>query len=588
MWRSVVKAVAFIGLLAFAASAGEVYFQGAADWEPPPLYHGNAFAPGGVGGAWWWVYEPLFVYLPGPGDTIPSGVFAGRDRMIPRLGVSYDDTPEAFVVHLRRNVVWHDGMPFTAKDVWCTFVFGYLKNWAIWNYLEAIEIPDDYTVVFRWKSPTPFAKLLIAQNVILWPYHIYGKWAERVDLNVPSSEEPNKTVTEELLNFKPEKPIGTGPFMLKEVTASDMLLLKFPDYWAADKVDFDGVKILRWTNNYVVWGYLLGGELDAGHPATRRDITEAILNLPGMRLATPTDLGGFCLAFNLRETLPDGEPNPFRELKFRQAIAYAIDRAELAEACYWAGLPITDYATGLLESMRASWGVTDEWMAANLTNYSYDPEKAARLLTELGYKKGPDGIWEDSQGNDLKFSLVCHAGYSDWVIAIDDIASQLKEFGIIIEPETRPGSIYWTSIRAGNFELCMEWTATSWGFAHPWAELRRTLHKDGDTAKTVDITAIDILGPDGQPVDTTALVDELGATFDLENQVELIKSLAWIHNENLLVLPFVEKRIMIFHREGVRVTGWPALDDPAWLLAPGGIERCYTTFMVEDVIEPVK
>jgi len=171
MWRSVVRTLAFIGLLAFAASGGEVYFHAAADWEPPPLYHGNDFAPGGVGGARWWVYEPLFIYLPGPGDTIPSGVFAGRDRMIPRLAVSYEETPEAFVVHLRQGVVWHDGEPFTARDVWTTFVLGYLKNWAIWNYLEAIEIPDDYTVVFRWKSPTPFAKPLIAQNAILWPYH---------------------------------------------------------------------------------------------------------------------------------------------------------------------------------------------------------------------------------------------------------------------------------------------------------------------------------------------------------------------------------------------------------------------------------
>ncbi len=590
MWRKLALVALIGGLLGLGVEAQGVYFHGAAGWEPPPLYHGNAFAPGGVGGAWWWVYEPLFVYVPGPGDTIPSGVFAGSDRMIPRLAVSYEDTPEAFVVKLREGVKWHDGQPFTSKDVLCTFKLGYLKRWAIWKYLDSIEIPDDHTVVFRWKSPTPFAKPLIAANVILWPYHIYGKWAEQVDLSVPSSEEPNKSVTEELLNFKPEKPIGTGPFMLKEVTASEMLLVKFPDYWAADKVEFDGVKLLRWTNNYVVWGYLLGGELDAAHPATRRDVTEAILKLPGMKLATPTDLAGFCLAFNLRETLPDGRPNPFLNLKFRQAIAYAIDRKELAEATYWAGLPITDYATGLLESMRAAWGVTDGWMKENLTDYSYDPEKAAALLEELGYKKGPDGIWEDAQGNDLKFGLVCHAGYSDWVIAIDNIASQLKEFGIIIEPETRPGSIYWKSIRAGNFDLCMEWTATSWGYAHPWAELRRTLHVDGDTGKTIGLaeTPYVFIGPDGKPVDTTALIDQLGATFDPQKQVELIKALAWIHNENLPVLPFVEKRIMIFHREGIRVTGWPALDDPAWLLAPGGIERFYTTLMIEGVLKAVK
>ncbi|MGY4706298.1 ABC transporter substrate-binding protein [Candidatus Bipolaricaulota sp. J31] len=581
VWRRCIWFLAVVGALALAVNAGEIYLQGAGGWEPPPLYHGNHFAPGGVGSAYWWVYEPLFVYVPGAGDTIPSGIYAGRDRLIPRLGVSYESTPEAFIVKLREGVVWHDGKPFTSKDVWCTFMLGYLRNWAIWRYLDEIEIPDDYTVIFRWKAPTPFAKPLVAGQTIRWPYHIYGKWAERVDTSVPTTEEPNKSVTEELLNFKPEKPIGTGPFALKDVTASEMLLVKFPDYWAAGNIGFAGVKLLRWTNNYVVWGYLLGGEIDVAHPATRRDITEAILKIPGMNLALPTDLAGFCIAFNLRKA-------PYNDLRFRQAIAYAIDRAELAEATYWAGIPITDYATGLLESMRAEWGITDEWMKENLTDYSYNPEKAAALLEELGYKRGADGIWRDKDGNPLKFSLVCHAGYSDWVAAIDNITSQLKEFGIIVEPSTRPGAIYWKSIRAGNFDVCLEWTATSWGYAHPWAELRRTLHKDADTAKTVDITAITLYGPDGKPVDTTALVDELGATFDLEKQKELIKTLAWIHNENLPVIPFVEKRLMIFYLDGVRATGWPAPDDPLWLLSPGGAERGYCTLLVEGIVKPVK
>ena len=581
MWRKWLGAIAVVGLLAFAVSAGDVYFQTAGGWEPPPLYHGNAFAPGGVGAAKWWVYEPLFAYVPGAGDTIPSGLYAGRDRLIPRLGISYEDTPNAFVVKLRQGVKWHDGTPFTSKDVLSTFKILYLKSAPIWAYLDRIEIPDDYTVIFRWKAPTPFAKPLIAREVICYPYHIYGKWADRVDTSVPTTGEPNKSLTEELLNFKPEKPIGTGPFAFKDVTASEMLLVKFPDYWAADNIGFAGVKLLRWTNNYVVWGYLLGGEIDAAHPAARRDTTEAILKIPGMKLARPTDLAEFCIAFNLRKA-------PYNDLRFRQAIAYAIDRKELAEATYWAGLPITDYATGLLESMRANWGVTDEWMKENLTDYSYNPEKAAALLEELGYQKGADGVWKDKDGKPLKFSLVCHAGYSDWVAAIDNIASQLKKFGIIVEPQTREGSIYWKSIRAGDFDVCMEWAATSWGYAHPWAELRRTLHKDGDTAKTVDITAIDLFGPDGKPVDTTALVNQLGATFDLDAQKELIKELAWIHNENLPVIPFVEKRIMIFHLDGVRATGWPAPDDPLWLLSPGGIERCYTTLMVEGILQPVK
>lgn len=395
-------------------------------------------------------------------------------------------------------------------------------------------------------------------------------------------EEPNATVVEELKEFKPELPVGTAPFkMEKPPTASEMTLVKYPDHYLADKIEFDQITALYQRRNEPWWAYLMYGEIDGGHPATAKDLWEQIMAMqPGLEMAFPTDLAGFALAFNLRKA-------PFNELKFRQAIAYAIDRGKLAEIVMWNGIPVTDYATGLLESLRAPWA-PDEWMKENLTDYSYNPDKAAALLEELGYSKGADGIWEDAAGNDLKFGLVCHAGYSDWVIAIDNIASQLKEFGIIIEPETRPGAVYWTSIRAGEFDLCMEWSMTSWRYAHPWAELRRTLHPDGDTGKTVGISEIELIGPEGVPVDAAALIDELGSEFDVERQKELVKTLAWVHNENLPVLPFIEKTLFIYHLDGVRVTDWPAPDDPLWLLGPGGIERLYVMLMGEGILHAVR
>jgi len=548
-------------------------FALAADWEPPPAYNGNPFTPIGSKACYWFVYDPLFPYMPAP----------GAEEMRPRLGLSFEDAKEAFTVKLREGVTWHDGTPFTSKDVWSTFMIGYLKKWPVWMYLKAVETPDDYTVVLRWEKSTPLAGRLVVGDPILWPYHLYGKFADRIDTSVDQGEEPNASVTKELLEFKPELPVGTNAFMMKKPpTASEMILVKNPDHWAADKVDFDQVKILnKYHRNEPWWAYFIAGEIDAGHPATPKDLTEQILAMqPGMEIAMPTDFGGFCLAFNLRKA-------PFNELKFRQAIAYALDKEKLAEVTYWAGLPSPKYATTLLPSMQEPW-LPSEFLAG-LTDYSYNPEKAAALLEELGYRKGDDGIWEDAAGKDLSFELVCHAGYSDWVLAIDNIASQLKEFGILIEPITRPGAVYWTSIRAGEYDMCMEW-GMQWGsrYAHPWGGFHRTLHPDGDTAKTVDITAIDLVGPEGVPVDAVALIEELGTEFDLDKQKELVQELAWIHNENLPVIPFVEKRIMVFHNEGVRVTGWPPLDDSIWYVAPGGCERPYLQLMIEGVIKAVR
>ena len=89
-------------------------------------------------------------------------------------------------------------------------------------------------------------------------------------------------------------------------------------------------------------------------------------------------------------------------------------------------------------------------------------------------------------------------------------------------------------------------------------------------------------------VDAAALVDELGGEFDLARQQELAHTLAWIHNENLPVLPFIEKKLFIYHLDGTRVTGWPDADDPLWLLGPGGIERLYVMLMGEGIIHAVR
>jgi peptide/nickel transport system substrate-binding protein len=158
---------------------------------------------------------------------------------------------------------------------------------------------------------------------------------------VDPGEEPNATVVEELKEFKPELPVGTAPFkMEKPPTASEMTLVKYPDHYLADKIEFDQITALYQRRNEPWWAYLMYGEIDGGHPATAKDLWEQIMAMqPGLEMAFPTDLAGFALAFNLRKA-------PFNELKFRQAIAYAIDRGKLAEIVMWNGIPVTDYAKG--------------------------------------------------------------------------------------------------------------------------------------------------------------------------------------------------------------------------------------------------
>lgn len=556
-------------VFAGAALAEEkAVFNVGANWQPPPAYHGNHFAPGGVGGAYWWVYEPLFVFIP---DT-----WEMRET---RLAVSYEDTPEAFTVTLREGVVWHDGTPFTSKDVLSTFKLGYLKAWLIWKYLDRIETPDDLTVKFVWKTPIIFAGPIVARETIRWPDHIYGKWADQVDFTIGRDDGVNKTVTMELLGFKPEKPIGTGPFMLTAVTTSEMILEKHQDHYAADIVDFDEVHIVRWTANEVIWPLLKAGKMDASHVATPPDLTSEIMKAqPGMSMALPTDFGSFTLAMNLR---PEKYQHPaLASVEFRQVIAYALDREQLAKASYYYGLPVTEYAHNLLESMKDPW-LTD-WLLENMTHYTYDPAKAEALLTEIGCTKGPDGFWRDPDGKTIEIEAIAHAGYSDWVLAIDNIATQLTNFGIKVEARPTEGAIYWGTLTAGDFQWGIEWASHWRPIPHPLDGYFRAFDPTGDTSRRVG-------WPETKFGALTAhLVDQLGTVTDVARQERIVEILAWTHNEYVASLPFVEKRLMLFNLEGVRVKGWPAAEDPIWSTAAGGIERCYTELMIEGIIKAVR
>ena len=544
--------------------AGPAVYRTAAGWTKPPAYHGSRFAPGGVGGAWWWVFEPLFVYVPPTKETIM------------RLGASFEETREALTVKLQPGAKWHDGTPVTSKDVWSTFQLRYLQNATIWKLLDRIETPDDSTVVFRWKEPTPLSKALIAGEIICAPYHLYGEWADRVDLTVPSDEEPNKSVLEALTEFKPEFPIGTGPFKMTTATASELLFDKFADHYAADNVHFDKLVVLPWPNNEVVWAYLMGGEVYRAHSAAGKDAADAIMaRQPEMKLALPTDLAQFGIGFNLRI-------EPFSDVGFRKAIAHAIDRVQLREITYYYAGTVDKYAHNVLTSMEDVW-LSKEFLDG-LTVYDYDPDKAAAMLEDLGFTRGADGNWLNPAGQPLEWEVNCPAGYSDWVLACDNLATQFTEFGIPSECQPLENAVFWPQMTAGEYEVAMLWSACWWGYAHPWRGFNRIFF--GDTGKRIGCPP-ELPGPDGEMVDLEELVAGIGSTFDEAELKALVEKAAWIVNEHMLELPYCEKKLMEFHNHAY-VDGWPDVDDPIWTLGAGGAERADVTFMVMGLLKPAQ
>ena len=173
--------------------------------EPPTLVSAlNAGAPTGVVSTN--IFDGLFSY------DWDMGL---KPALATRWEVAADGL--ALTFHLRPNVRWHDGQPFTAEDV----KFSLEEIWrkihprgrATFANVEAVETPDPLTVVLRLKQPSPvILGALNAYESQILPKHLYaGGDALANPLNL--------------------KPVGTGPFRFKEwVRGEHIILERNPDY----------------------------------------------------------------------------------------------------------------------------------------------------------------------------------------------------------------------------------------------------------------------------------------------------------------------------------------------------------------------
>src|SRR5215510_4317984 len=145
---------------------------------------------------------------------------------------SWQDNYRNLVFFLRKDVKWHDGKPFTSKDVKYTFDMlreapdapqklrlNPRKDW--YANVEAVEAADAYTVIFRLKRPQPSLLMMLASGYTpVYAAHI-----------------PAATYRTGCM--------GTGPFKLKEWRKGEFIeYVKNPDYFVKDRPYLDGLKYI--------------------------------------------------------------------------------------------------------------------------------------------------------------------------------------------------------------------------------------------------------------------------------------------------------------------------------------------------------
>ncbi|HZO71961.1 MAG TPA: ABC transporter substrate-binding protein [Ktedonobacteraceae bacterium] len=347
----------------------------------------------------------------------------------PMLASSYlwnsDNTQVTFTI--RPNVKWNDGQPFTADDV--AFTFNIMKQYpaadggGVWTYLKDVTASDANTVVMTFQKAYPPSLVTIAGHVYIIPKHVFA-----------SVGDPTKYLT--------NKPVGTGPFMLTRYTTDLAVYDKNPNYWQADKVKVDELRYPEYKDNATLQLALPKGDVDwAGYfsPTLQQDF---ISKDPANNHIFMDPINLYSICPNQKDPMLGGQAG----LPVRLALSYALDRNAIA-AQATAGLEPPGSLTGLVLPTANS------WLASQYSGLSTGPDtaKAEKFLTDAGFTKGADGIYQ-KDGKRLSFTLRSVDSYSDWNAAAKLVADQAKAVGIEIKNVTVGESDYYTLRTDGKYD----------------------------------------------------------------------------------------------------------------------------------------
>lgn len=329
----------------------------------------------------------------------------------PDLAESWEiaDGGRTITFHLRPDVKWSDGQPFTAHDVVFTMRVIYdphVPNSTRPSMLVdgkpiAVGAPDDHTV--RMTLPRPFAPLLYAIGFAILPAH-----------RLEAAFEAGRYNRMWGIDTPPADLVGIGQFQMARYVPSQFVSFRRnPDYWMKDQ---DGpLPRLKGQTQMIVQDqnaqYLqfLAGQIDVYGPRPEEVSTlkekAAAMHITVQDIGIDTGSLFFSFNRNPRHYVHDGAADPrlswFTDLNFLRAMAHAIDKQAIISLCF----------QGLAKPAVADISPANKiFHNPNLKDYEYDLAEAARILDAAGYRLIKPGVRADPQGHPLVFNLMTNTG----------------------------------------------------------------------------------------------------------------------------------------------------------------------------------
>jgi peptide/nickel transport system substrate-binding protein len=345
--------------------------------------------------------------------------------IVPELATSWSSNEEGteLTFPLRQGVKWHDGKPFSAQDVKCTWDLlsgkaseklriNPRKSW--YSNVEEVTTNGNYEVTFRLKRPQPALLALLASGwAPIYPCHVSPR-----DMR--------------------SRPIGTGPFKFVEFKPNEVIrVTRNPDYWKEGRPYLDGIEwaIIKdvSTRNLA----FIAGKVDLYSP---HNITIPIVK--AIKSQAPQAICEVAPTNVNRTLIINRDKAPFDNADLRRAMSLTLDRKAFIDI-------ITegqgDIGGTMLPGPEGVWSMPPELLK---TLPGYDPDvgknraEARKILEKLGY--GPDKRLA------VTVSTRNVSGYRDAAVILID---QLKEIYIDGQLETVDTTQWYPKIMRKDFTV---------------------------------------------------------------------------------------------------------------------------------------
>ncbi len=358
-------------------------------------------------------------------------------EIVPGLAYKWefsDDNLE-LTFHMRRGVLWSDGVPVTAYDAEFSYEAVYdprVEN-SLSDIMRVNEEPFVGTAVdsftFKVTIPSTFAPFLMWAGgaVPVLPKHILKPELDKGTFDSAYN-----------ISWPPEKLVACGPYLLEKFEPGvKMVLRRNPSYWRVDmagnllpfleRIIFVNIRsaetmlLMFQTGQLDMMGLNLSDVAILEQDAEKKDFR--IVNLG-------TDMGQSMFWFNLNPGKDkSGKPfvapyklKWFQDVRWRKAMAYAVDRNGISQTVF-SGMAEPQYGPETPANIF--------WYNPNLVRYDYNLDKSRALLDEMGLvDRDGNGIREDEKGNQVEFTMITNTGNDNRELIGNIIKDDLSKIGI--------------------------------------------------------------------------------------------------------------------------------------------------------------